>query len=861
MIDYLVDHARRDVWCAPRMDRQVILQARRVTPSNGARIDIKLMWEQIPLPSKDARYHVFQIGQIYPALLGLLTHRRVWYRLSYAMQQDKLMGDVYLNDGRQLPRFETWLLLTEDRALLMAVRDQPSIPDVRTEPVYMRLYSNAFFSSERSDDYDHRIEVVGHRYTNLNDALLFQQNYMNHRTLRGLTTLFINGRYVSNMLPQSLVAGDVLEFVYDSTVKQVLEFPIASTESFESEKDLKRKFLLTHGGDQIGGQIIDYRDDIDVYLVRKSMQGSTPVFRGVYFHKNQDDALRQVTHRDYSVTASYLDAYLEDHPWLGQQTDVTVRLHVREAGLARPLIFEHHRIHELYKLPYADRHMAMVGTESSVDVWKASALENSPYVRIMDSLWPQITRPMVQDAYGYNSIALLTANTPLKVELRNGDDEVVLPYALRFGATMFEFDTNGVLLGHYYYASGAVYHPKHSNTTLVEAVVGRGGYRINTVFGQPVTTLNPSINYRFYIAPVNSQGVDHTRWQDVTGDQTKYVIIDGAVHWLIDQQFWGTAVKGDDEFLAYTMTMSPFDGLLKFSIDGQATYPGGSAQGIMYIPVGKLDLWLNGKALIENLDYYVRWPELVIINKEYLVAGNAQKITVRASGFCKPDMTREAPPEFGFVKYGLLSRNRRYNVRDDRVLRMVVRGRTFHRDELKFSETDSGLYMDNVENGSPYMIDDVVVPLRDMVGVDTYTFRERSRVVDKQVEDYLSLKLPEPVEVNPNMIPKKYWVYSPFCSVVMYHLIAGIISMDDFRGQYSDHDVRQRLQPYAYLLPYDPCSRTDILTDLVAIHPHNRLTEQVLDIYQYNFLNRAIKIFLDDKVDITQFIVISETVG
>ncbi len=860
MSDYLTEHARKNVWCAPDMDRQVIFNAKRITAPKGETVYIDAMWERFPLPNRTQRFHVIQIGHYHPLLIGLCPQRRVWYKLSDAMMRLNLMADVYLTNGLQLPRTETWVMYTEDRAVLVAVVDQPSIASLRTQDIFLRLYTNTFFSSPRSDDFNHRIEVAGRRFTTVADALLFQQDYINHRNLtRGLTSLYINGEFRLTFLPQNLKPGDTMEYVYDSTIKQVLEFDINGLRAFDSLLDLKRKYLLTHNGAQAGGEMIDYRDDIDVYFVRKSTQGSQQQRRGVYYHRNQDDSLRMVTHRDYAIAIPYLQSYVDDHPELGNLSQMTVRLHIRHSGFARPLVNEHHRIRELYKLPYAARVNAMHGSESTVDVWKVANLENSMYPKLMDWPTPTFTRLDVESAYGYNAIAKLTGDSPLKVQTVSGQKEVILPDALRYGATMFEYNAMGELLGFYYYAAGAVYHPYNPSCTLVEGKVGKGGYKISTVFGAPAA-INPNREYRFYIAPITSQGVRHELWQDVTGDISKYAIVNGQVVWFVDQNFWATAIKSDDEFLAYNLDMSPIDGLLKFSVDGAAVYPSGSAQGIMFIPVGKLAIWLNKRLLVENLDYFVKWPEIVIVNKEYLVPGLKQRVTVVGSDFCNSDMTRQVPKDVGYVRYGVLSKNNRYNLRDDRVMRIAVRGCVLHRDSLRFSENDPNVYLDEALNGSPYIVDDIIVPIRPLDSGDPQAYRDRSAVVDTAIEDYLTLKLPEPVVPTPNMIPNKYWLYSPFASVVMHHLLNGFISLDDFKGQYSDRDVELALVDYTYLLDYEP-TRRDLDPDLISIHPHNQRTPVVLNIYQRNFLARAVRVYLDDKVDLSQFIEVDQNAG
>lgn len=221
-------------------------------------------------------------------------------------------------------------------------------------------------------------------------------------------------------------------------------------------------------------------------------------------------------------------------------------------------------------------------------------------------------------------------------------------------------------------------------------------------------------------------------------------------------------------------------------------------------------------------------------------------------------MTRLPPTEFGYVNYGMLSRNRRYDLRDDRVIRLVVQGRTMTREALEFSEDHTGIRVSNVPNGAPYVIDNVVVPLRGITAMDEDAYRERSAQVDQAISDYLSLKLPEPKIDEPVMIPERYAVYSPFLSTIMYDLMNGRLSMEEFRGQYSDRKLREYAKRYEYLLDYDPCF-LGLDHRYVIVHPHNLLTETELDIYQWRFLSRAASIYLDDRVDLTGFVRVKPT--
>lgn len=858
MYDFLVDHALKNVWCTPQQDLQAIFKLARISSPLGEIGYAPLQWGQVKLPTANDRYHLYQIGQIYPPLLGLFSQQRVWHRMSTVMGLKNLVADVYTIGGLHLPRFETWVLVTTDHNVVIAIREQPTIAPLKSEPVYLRLYSNAFFTSSRHDPVTDRIYADGLRMDTVNNGLLFQNQYHIWQAKPGHTQLFVNGVLKYDFLPQQLKIGDTIEFVYDPSVKRVIDFPIKDLQTFDSIKDAKRKYLLHYAGSEVGGDSIDYRDDIDVYLVQTGTTPSgKPSLTGLYYHKNQNDAFRQVTHRDYSIAVPYLMAYLPGVPnWTDVQA-LNVRLIIRQAGYVRPLVNENHRIKELYKLTDADLTMAMTGIESSVDVWRAPELENSPYIGLMDGSFGQITRDLVEQAYGYNAISKLVGDSPLPVGVVNGRRQITLPFGLQSSSTMYEYDAQGHLLGYYVHTSGVEYTPINAAATLIEGVVGRGAFKLNTIFGQQNIPTDPNLNYRFYIAPINRGVLDNTKWQDVTGDMTKYQLVNGVVVWTVDQTQWGTALKSDLDFLAYDLTLAPEDNVLQFSIDATAVYPNGSAQGVMYIPFDRLDLWLNSKALIENVDFYVAWPRVVIVNKKYLVDGLTQQITIRGTGFCNSDMTRTPQVDAGFVKYGVLSRNNRYDIRDDKVIRIVVDGAVYQTSDVKFSEDDVALRMANIANGAPYVIEYPVVPLRGITNTDTYTLRAGSLAIDKQISDYLTLKLPEPVKTDPDAILDKYPVYSPFCSKIMYDMLNGVLDIEPFRtAYYSDKQVLDYLKPYTYLLDYDPCRR-GVNLDYIAIHPHNLNVVVEVDSYEYRFLRRAIKVYLNDQVDISHFVSIS----
>ncbi len=850
MFDYLIHHARRTAWCSPQQDMQVIFCPAKINRRSGSIVSGPHLWSRINMPTTNGFYHLYQIGQLTPYLVGLLPDTKGWVKLSDVMVTERMMIDLYVNNGRKLPCGLAYYRWTEERNLIIAVLDLPQIANLKDDSLYIRLYSNSFLASVRSDPFDHRIECGTAIMYNSTIGENFLNTYNTKRALSpGFTWLFVNGVYVDSFIPSLTAPGSILEWVYDSTVKSVLDFPLADAPNFVSDLDAKQKYLLHHTGDQVNGPMIDYRDDIDFYLIRPYMRGPYPAFEGVYYHKNQNDATRMVTHRDYSIAVPYVLNYQSQFNGWNDVHDLTARLIIRHSGWQRPLIHEHGHIRDLYKLPAELVQDAMHGTEATVPVWQVANLENSYYPRIMGANSEDITPLMVQRAYGYNAIAKLMADTPQFVETVNGRKQIDLPPGLETNSTVFEYDANGLLIDYQYHTSGAEYTPMRPETVMIEALVGRGRPALPYTYNQMTQTVDPTLNHRCYIAQRVGETVLNDTWQDVTGDESKYSIVGNQLAWAINPLNYVTLVIDDLDFVCYSLTLSPSNGLLKFTVGAQTP--------LVNVPPGKIDVFLNGHALIESLDFRVVWPQIVITNKEFLNVGLTQQIVVRCTGFCQSYFTREGPAEFGFIRHGQLSRNALYNLRDDKIIRIVVKGRTYDRSQLEFVESDDGDRLPSSWNGYPYQIENVVVPLRGLVdGEDTYSYRAKSLTVDIQVADYLNLKLPEPVEPNPNMSLERYMIYSPFTSTIIHDVVNGTLDMQPFRGFYSNADVLDRLEEYRYLLDYDAAYLDDLDDRFVIIHPHNLMTEVRLDIYQHNFISRAVKLFLNDRVDLSRFLVI-----
>lgn len=851
--DYLEAHALSNVWCAPYQDNQAILELARLTPVGGAFNYFKVQGTTVYFPVKMQRVHVYSIGQVNPMLLGIYP-KWTWNTFADACNKSNLIVDLYANSGIEMPRTQSWYMITENHDLIVAVLVQPRINiNLDTEPLFLRVYSNAYYKTEAATTASAKVYVEGRTPLNTDAILTLQNDLALYQTKPGTVYSFVNGMKVSSIDLFTVNVGDVVEFVYDASVYKIVDFPMTVLQSFTSTLDTKAKYLLHYPGNV---NEIDFEDDIDVFIMQPQPSNRS---LGVYYHRNAGDSLRMVTHKDYAIVPAYINAFCADQGW--DPMSCTVRLHIRNGGWNRSLVYDNNRIFELYKLPDNEIVMAMLGINSTVTNWQAAVLEASAYTQIMGSLAPVLDKASVQDAYGYNAISKLLGDTPQQVTVSSNQNVVAVPYGLQTKSTGYEYDVNGHLLGWTSHQLGSTYPTGYTAATIVELISGTANTQLDEYYGATTVTLDATADYRMYTCPIVN-GSPTNVWTDVTGG-TQYAIVNNVLTWLVDPTAVYTLVRGDRYFLGYSLDLTTTDGLLEFSLTHRMLRNNTITNWVMQIPMGELDLWLNGKALVEDVDYYVNFPQICIVNKNYLnVGASTQHVDIRFTGFCNADMSRTPQDDKGFVQYGILSDNNRFDIRDDKVLRIQVNGAVMTRSQLLFQENNAGVSVPNALNGTPYLVRDIVVPLRGNTTVDTYTMRAASIEIDEAVSAYMTKFYPMPQPSGPDQIEQQYPIYSPFCCKLIYDMNSGLLDDPRMYQQYADQVVYDLCAPYEYLLKMDP-TQPGLTPDtrFVIIHPHNLNTVIGMSIYHYRFLQRAVNLYLNKLVNLSSFVSIETYTG
>ena len=860
MFSFLRDHASKNVWCSPEQDNQVILAAQRITRPGGELISFPIMTRRIDLPTKDRRYHIFQVGQAHPSVLGLLPRFPTWTKASWkkfsdAVEKLPLFCDLYTDTGVHLALHRAYYMYTDDRALIFAIDLTGKSPiDYQRDQIYLRLYTNAFFESNQGAALVNKTQTGGLTVQRSSDILAIQTQVIQKRLLPGQVFCFVNGHLVSEINFFTAKIGDVVEYIYDASVKRVVDLKVESLKTFTSTLDSSYKYLLHYP--KTGEDMIDYIDDIDVYVLRK--EGAR--FKGQYLHRNKEDALRMVTHRDYSVpvdTFEHIARSLAELTSL-QPLDLRefyIRLYIRNSGLKRPLVYDHQRIFELYKLSDSDVVSAMVGVDAVIPEWTATQLEDSAYTELMRTPYSEINIDLIERAYGYNAVTKIIGDTPTKTRLFNSVQVVELPIGLYEKSTIYEYDANGVLLEHHHHMLGTVYTARNNQTRIIEGVAGLGSHEPSVIYGLDNISLPSTYSYRVYMCYLVDD-LPNNEWRDIT-DSNLYQVVDNVLIWNNLETDQYLMVRTDEKFLTYTLELHAVAGTYYFDL----TETVDGLERVMTVPMGDLDIWLNGKALIQGLDYVVDFPRVMIFNKAYLrqpAGSSSQTIVVRFTGFCDENLKMRQPEDYGFVEHGVLSNDSEFDIRDDKVLRITVRGDVKHRSDLKFSEDHSGVSIVNALNGAPYQIKDVIVPLRTLTQEETYRLRTRSEDLDQRIEEYMTLKYPQPDRDAVSAISNRHMLYSPFFSHIVSDLASGQIDKTRLERVLEETDVLELCAPYEHLLETDPLNENlKIDQRYIVIHPTQLTAAVGLDLYSYKFMQRVVALYGKGLIQLSPYLNVS----
>lgn len=883
MDNYLLRYAIDNVWQNLGVDRQYSYKLRQVTPRYGVRSNYVVDQVRYSMPTNTTRdyYHVYQIGQVIPVNLGLGKKRDTWVKLTDIANDNLTLVSVYQTSGIRYSMSETYVMVTGQSNLLVAVKLNDHFPALDDNDLFIHFYHNAYFETPRS-------VAAGKRWlyaessipANTGAIRQLQIKFSDMIAAKGGTPMcFVNGYPVNEISITSTKPGDTIDFVLDPSIKQVVELNVAKLKVFNSKLDSERKYILHYPGNS---NVINFYDDLTVQLVQYAGQNAGQ-FKGVTYHHNKGTWLRQLTHRDYSISVGRITDFMAANPFFSGIKDMFVRMYIRESAYTSPVVADANRIQELYRLSDANILANMTGTGANNPLWRAENLEETAYVRFM-SAPPSFVYPITYnepalttqgkidaqnfagEVFGYHECAKLMNDNPAKVYVDEHTGKRVCDLAFYFwrNVTLFEYDKDGLLLGWYYQAGGTQYTPVNEACELVEAVTGKGSDDLHGIYGNGRVEVPFGYNFRAYVCKVWG-GIPTNEWIDITEaeDRAKYGFLDQtdldnpAWVWTVPANEYLGYIRTDEYFYIKRISFTDRPGVIRFTVAAWEEIDGVRTNKTMEIPFGELDLFMNRKSMISGLDYIDNGTMVVVSNLEARVVGGPQDVVVRGTGFCSPDLKRYPPGELGFVEYGVLSNDSIYQIHTHKVQRIVVDGRYMDYHDVVFEEERSGRVMDNVRNGAPYQIQTPQSVLKSVFKNDIVA-RVEDDERDRLTSEAMTFYFPKRVRNKVDVIDRPYMVYSAFSNKVLTDILSGTIKPPFVNGQYSDMELAAYMSGYAWLAAFDILN-TDYNTNHVRVYPHWQTEPVGLTDDQYTFYRRTLKQFLRQQPEIAPFVYIKRS--
>lgn len=836
-----------NIYCAPGQDKQFCFKLVRLTKKSfPAKRYVNAYNKNKHLPNQTDQFHVFAIGNLPPVIINLLTQKQEWFRDSWInVATDMVLRNyllkVYSQDGLLYPRQKIYYSFTDESSILIALEDTPDTkPFFNTDTFnYLSIYSNSYFNSTAfttsavRDGIDYRFKQV---LNNLEKVEL--QTFANNKRLNGGNTFtYVNGYYVSDVR-LDIPDGSFVEIVYDQSVLSKEEVPLPSMRTFGSTLDTRTKFLLFR--DRVADHI-QYVDDTELYVTTSTQL----LNRGLYFYKHKDYVMRNVTDKDFSVDTAYLNSTAQRLSVLvnpGIDTKKVV-LYTRKSGRDMALVYSAMKLHELYKLPAAIQLDVINNTGYTLDHFRAEKLEDSSYFKVASAgRMVDVTKELVIDAVGYNAMAYYFANSPCSVNR----PEVEVPELYQWNAMAFEYNTQGLFTS-YTTTSGPLYPVASTDTKHVSFMKGYVPVEFGGVYDRDaiVTLLHPNDE----IAVISAYFAGTTRqskWEDITNTtKVKRTATTVELSEVPDKK---VRIVYQSRLNIYDEEMGLENGVLYFPITQMEDRGTGMQRHACEVPYRDISIYLNKRKLTQGIDYLLSFPYVCIFSKKYIdYALLKQQVHIRCSGFVADANRINELDIKGFVNNGVLTRNRYYDIRDDRVMSVFVDGCLRDRSQVLFSENDSTVRLSNVSNGLPYTVQEDFIPLRDLTGLDTAPSYEKNIQTNLKISGLFNQVLPEPTISEFNIINVPHTLYSPTLSKMINDIVTGVIPESLYSTPYNDNTINNLLNVnYKAYLALDPI-KLGLPVGVTVVHPHIGNTVIPVNLLAYRFITNTVRLLTNNQ--------------
>lgn len=834
----LVQYAENNMWSFPIINLQYQLELQKISGSMGFTDTFRYMgkWRSVPLKLK--YFHVFSLSGVntgYWNFHSIINNKDPvdrWLNLADLCRVRGINLNLYDDSGKIYPRDKAWVMRGYDGLNLIALEFDPGYQIKELQPFYVQCYTVKadIYRGDQPEFDTRKFRFFSSTPRNEEEARELYSTYNQWLKEPGVTLIYRNGVLVNDLpkIPE-LSEMDTWEIAHDPSVVEITQYRLKDCADFYSDMDEKRKYIIHPPKPQIEDWKYRYFSDTDIYLLNG--KGS-----GVLLNRNDAANIRQLTHRDYAISDDIVVRTVNRNPEIfSKGEDLSFLIFRRHNDITHELQHEANYIRYLYRMDDQRIMTAFTDVHSTMLEWSASGLEASMTMNLNRRVYTDINNEAVVQALGYNVCGTILSQSP--IQEKNEFEEIDVPFTYRDKSVVFEYDKDGIYLGHQQISNTARYSTTRPEAELFEFVPGVKSSKIHYIMQDEPIPLLKKWGYSVYICGRIMPGnKPDEKWTLAVPDKD-YEVKDGTLHWLYNPSLTMGLVTFNDQFILREFKLKHLDNTLSFSITHE--WEGGGI-GLPLAPAN-ITVIMNNRTLIENVDYIVRYPDVYIINKEFIKDGGEQDFVVYYHGW-SPKVTEPLNrSELGFVSGGVIGLNNRYNIRDNRVTKTTVYGRVFDTRKLNKAEHQQANELLNGLNGYPYQVKHQYTAVQGMRDYDNYYLYLKSVNMDSRASDYLTEHCDKPEASVIATQNDKYSVYSPFMSKIINDINLGLLDIKSVgKGEvYDTQYLTDKTIKYQWMLDFDPAhlrfdDRYFIIQPVSTNEPFKVTPEQFLFIKAVN---------------------------
>lgn len=832
----LVRRATDLAWSNPRGDYQYTFKPSRLSRSGGNIHTLSLPYVIIRLPDTTRRFAVYEMGQFGLWNIGIDKNFFGWKKLSDFVADNNMIVQAFV-DNTMLDLDGVFIQRNENQNNLIAI-DYDYNKELLSgdKAFYLRFYSNAWFGTTPGQA-TAGVTWEGRQIAIPQDAADMFNAYAT-ATAGGTENVlqFHNGYLIENLLVAEQNIGDYTQFYQDHSIVDHFDTPFIDIPSFGSARDSRTKGIVTIPDSIV--KDISYHDDLEIFVCDvEDNLGGVPRTVGVYYSRLNETNVRQLTQRDYAIDMLRVEQIISEHSDRLDRNTAFIRIYVRNATAPISLPEDGQLLREFYLLSEERRGQLLTGGVSVVDEWRAANLEDSPYLKWMQGDGDYINSTNIKGVFSYHGLNRV-AEEPLKL----GTASFTLPPSMVNGGRVYNYDATGEMTSSTAVPADALAYAAPAGTESVECIPGTEAVNgsvlesISALTGDPVSSVFESRWYRH-------AGGEWTL--AVEGTDFNYSIDGLTADWVPTYSTAERIRRVSNIYYRRSLILAEND--MGKAIDifaGSAPY--------MNVPLDRLDVWVNGRRLIENVDFKLDHPRVWLLSRDFYTPGNPIEIEMIYHG---ASSGLSYSPSYGSIKHRFINYGSPFSLDVYRPRTIIINGLYARTDEVDFSETRLGGMDARFEDGRLYGLLPLINHLPETTVVELTDTPAVAFAKDELLETFLDGELPEADLPGPIIIPGKHGVISPLLTKLIEDLNSGVLDVS--AGPTSDAAIAAILSGYSAEQSADTYLQEKFDLDFFEIHPNGRNVSTIVTGIEFAFLEKLNQDMYDGRVDLSSYLTLS----